>query len=445
MKIEMPTPSERQKEFFKADKKYVAYGGARGGGKSWAVRWKAMLLCMRYQGIKILIMRKTYEELRQNHIDPLRVMSKGIAQYNDTTKSLVFMNGSKVYFGYCSTSSDLLRYQGQEYDVIFLDEATQHSFDTFDVLKACIRGVNDFPKRFYLTCNPGGVGHAWAKRLFVDRIFYENEDESEYMPLIKATVYDNKALLESDPDYVKQLESYTGDRRRAWLEGDWDVYDGLFFREFDERHIVAPFEIPSWWMRYRVIDYGLDMLACLWIAVDEWGKAYVYDELCVPNMIISDAASAILSKRKESVICTYAPSDLWGRSQETGRSRAEIFAEHHLPLVKVTSKRIEGWYAVREWIKPMVDEEGNDGAMLKIFDCCTNLIKSMKEIQYDENTVEDCATEPHELTHAPDALRYWCVSRTLKAIQEDTRSYRQKDYEEYDDEDYLNEFLSYGG
>lgn len=154
MKIEMPAPSERQKEFFKADKKYVAYGGARGGGKSWAVRWKAMLLCMRYQGIKVLIMRKTYEELRQNHIDPLRVMSKGIAQYNDTTKSLIFMNGSKVYFGYCSTSSDLLRYQGQEYDVIFLDEATQHSFDTFDVLKACIRGVNDFPKRFYLTMNP---------------------------------------------------------------------------------------------------------------------------------------------------------------------------------------------------------------------------------------------------------------------------------------------------
>lgn len=154
MKIEMPAPSDRQKEFFQADKKYVAYGGARGGGKSWAVRWKAMLLCLRYQGIKVLIMRKTYEELRQNHIDPLRLMSKGMAQYNDTTKSLVFINGSKIYFGYCSNASDLLRYQGQEYDVIFLDEATQHNFDVFDVLKACIRGVNDFPKRFYLTMNP---------------------------------------------------------------------------------------------------------------------------------------------------------------------------------------------------------------------------------------------------------------------------------------------------
>ena len=290
----------------------------------------------------------------------------------------------------------------------------------------------------------GGIGHAWAKRLFVDRIFYDGEDPNDYLPLIKATVYDNKALLDKDPDYVRQLESYTGDRRRAWLEGDWDVYDGLFFKEFSERHIIDGFDIPSNWMKYRVIDYGLDMLACLWIAVDEYGQAYVYDELCAPNLIISDAANAILAKRNERVICTYAPSDLWGRSQETGRSRAEIFAEHGLPLVKVNSKRIEGWYAVREWIKPMVDAEGRESAMLKIFDCCTTLIKSMKEIQYDEKTMEDCATEPHELTHAPDALRYWCVSRTLKSVQNDTLNYRMKDVEEYDEYDYIDEFMSYG-
>lgn len=446
MELVLDKPSERQTIFLKADKRYVAYGGARGGGKSWAVRTKAVLLALKHGGIKILIIRRTYDELRTNHIDPLRLQLINIARYNDTSKTLKLPNGSVIQFGYLASSSDLLRYQGQEYDVIFIDEATHIDFDSFDALKACVRGVNDFPKRIYLTCNPGGVGHTWVKRLFVDREFLPGEDPDDYLPLIKATVYDNKALLASDKEYVKQLESYTGDRRRAWLEGEWDVYDGLFFKEFKrDVHVLKGFSIPPDWKRYRVFDYGMDMLACLWIAVDYEGKAYVYKELHIPDLIISEACERIRLKNGDDVIaCTYAPCDLWSRSQETGRSRAEIFAENGLPLVEVKAGRIAGWYAVREYLKPVKQADGGITSRLKIFEDCRILIKHISQIQYDEKDIEDAATEPHELTHIVDALRYFCVSRPCRP--EEARVPRSmKDIEDYDETDELEEFLEYGG
>lgn len=445
MELILDRPSERQMVFLKANKRYVAYGGARGGGKSWAVRTKAVLLALKNGGIKILIIRRTYDELRTNHIDPLRVQLKEVARYNDTSKTLRLPNGSVIQFGYLATSSDLLRYQGQEYDVIFIDEATQIDFDSFDALKACVRGVNDFPKRIYLTCNPGGVGHAWVKRLFVDREFLPGEDPDDYLPLIKATVYDNKALLQSDREYVKQLESYTGDRRRAWLEGEWDVYDGLFFKEFRrDLHVVEDFAIPHDWKKYRVFDYGMDMLACLWIAVDYEGRAYVYKELHVPDLIISEACERIkLKSGDDDITLTYAPSDLWSRSQETGRSRAEIFAENGLPLVQVKAGRIAGWYAVREYLKAVTSAEGNIESRLKVFASCRVLIKHMMQIQYDEKDMEDAASEPHELTHIVDALRYFCVSRPCPPQMERVPRW-MKDREDYDDEDEMEIFMSYG-
>lgn len=437
-------PNEKQREFLMAKERYVAYGGARGGGKSWAIRKKAVLLALAHAGIKILIMRRTYDELRQNHIEPLRADTKGFALYNENAKTLSFVNKSVILFGYCGNRGDLLRYQGNEYDVIFLDEATQMEFDVFDVLKACVRGVNAFPKRIYLTCNPGGVGHAWVKRLFVDRVFYAGEEAEEYRPLIRATVYDNDVLMRENPQYVKQLESYTGDRRRAWLEGDWNVYDGLFFPDFG-RCVCKGFEIPLAWRRYRVLDYGLDRLACLWIAVDERGRAYVYDELCVSDLIVSEAAERILLHRGDGVFCTYAPSDLWGRSQESGKSRAELFCEAGLPLVKVKSGRIDGWMAVKEWLKPKREYDGKESSRLKVFEGCRELVKCMSEIQYSEKDVEDAAREPHALTHAPDALRYWCVSRTMAAQEEEAELRRQeKDMEDWSEQDELDSFTQYG-
>lgn len=224
LEIHIDKPNSKQEEFLRASTRYIAYGGARGGGKSWAVRVKAVLLALKHSGIKILLLRRTYAELRENHIVPLQSMLKtydkaGAARYKDTDKVFEFVNGSRLKLGYLDCDNDVLQYQGQEYDIIFLDEATQFTEFMFNTLKACLRGANDFPKRFYLTCNPGGIGHEWVKRLFVDRIYSGAENPEDYT-FIRASVYDNKALMAKDKEYVKMLETLPEGLKKAWLYGD---------------------------------------------------------------------------------------------------------------------------------------------------------------------------------------------------------------------------------
>ena len=164
-------PSERQKKFFASRARYTAYGGARGGGKSWALRRKLIALCLHYPGIRCLLVRRSYAELKANHLRPILRELGDLVQYRESDKLITFPSGSSIALGFCSSARDVLRYQGQEYDIIAIDEATQLSEYQFSVFKACLRGTDDFPRRMYLTCNPGGVGHAWVKRLFVDRLY----------------------------------------------------------------------------------------------------------------------------------------------------------------------------------------------------------------------------------------------------------------------------------
>ncbi|MBQ2697884.1 MAG: phage terminase large subunit, partial [Clostridia bacterium] len=300
---------------------------------------------------------------------------------------------------------------GQEYDCIFLDEATQFTEMQFATLTACLRGVGDFPRRMYLTCNPGGVGHDWVKRLFVDRRYRPAERPEDYV-FIPARVYDNAVLMRQDSGYVQMLESLPEDLRRAWLEGDWNVFAGQFFREFNrDTHVCRPFEIPPHWRIYVTMDYGLDMLACLWVAVDERGRAVVFRELYESDLIISEAAERILAATKEAVDLWLAPPDLWNRRQESGRSVADLFAERGISLTKTSNDRVAGWMAVKEWL-----HEGAEGEpRLRMFEGCHNLIRTLPMLRYDEQRPSDAATTPHELTHAPDALRGFCVYWTQAA------------------------------
>lgn len=205
-RTEVFRPSPPQLRFLRSQKKYVGYGGARGGGKSWVLRLKACSLGRTYPGIKILLVRKTYKELMNNHVNFLIPMLHGMARYNRTDKEFLFYNGSTITLGYCATDGDLDQYQGAEYDVIFIDEATNLREEWVKKITACLRGVNDFPKRVYYTMNPGGVAHGYFKRLFVSKQYEPDEDPDEY-EYIPARVTDNKALMASQPDYIKQLKA----------------------------------------------------------------------------------------------------------------------------------------------------------------------------------------------------------------------------------------------
>ncbi len=414
-------PSEKQAEFFASRAKFTAYGGARGGGKSWALRYKLVLLCLHYAGIRTLIVRRTLAELRENHVLPLFpiVVKNGLAEYSETHKEFRFINGSVIKLGYMDTDSDLLRYQGQEFDIIALDEATQLHEEAFLVLCACLRGANAFPKRMYLTCNPGGVGHAWVKRLFVDRNFRAGEDPCDYK-FIPARVFDNKVLMKCDPDYVRQLEMLPEDLKKAWLYGEWDAFAGQFFTEFDERIHTANIVLPKNTVRYCAIDYGLDMLAALFVAVDEAGRAYVYDEIYESGLIVSEAAARIREKKTDDMIFI-APADLWSRQKDSGKSIADLFAQGGIYLTKLSPSRVSGWLALKEWLKVP------DGVPNMVIDKkCRNIIRCLPLLIHDKTVPDDAATQPHEITHAPDALRYFASFLVCPAAREAESMFRRR-------------------
>ncbi len=401
-------PTERQKEFLEARERYVAYGGARGGGKSWAVRCKAILLALQYEGCRILILRRTLGELRENHVRPLMRLLDGIAVYNESKRTFAFSNRSLILCGYCAREKDLLRYQGQEYDFIFIDEATQMEEYVFAALKGCLRGTNDCPKRVYLTCNPGGVGHSWVKRLFVDRKFKSGEDPADYR-FIKARLFDNDVLLNKDPSYLKALESLPHDLKKAWLDGCWDIFSGQYFEEFSrDLHVCPAFEIPPSFTRYVAFDYGLDMLACLWIATDNRGRFYVYRELHREGLIVSAAAKLIKEYSEGEEICEiFMPPDMHSRQKDSGLSMAELFYREGISGVCADNRRVPGWLAIKELLAP--EKEGGT-PRLQIFEGCQILISHLPSLRRDEKNGSDASVHPHEITHICDALRYFVLS-----------------------------------
>lgn len=410
--------SEPQREFFSSRCKYTAYGGARGGGKTWASSRKAIGGALRWPGIKILMIRREYDDMRNSLIEPmLAILPQEIATYNGTLNIIYFVNGSTIKFGNMPGYGAAVagKYQGQEYDWIFMEEATQFTEQEFRGLGACLRGVNKIPKRFYLTCNPGGVGHHWVKRLFVSREFRDGENPADYC-FIKATVEDNKDLMESSPDYVQALGLLPEDIRNAHRYGDWDALAGTYFSEFrPELHTCKPFRIPDEWPRYRAFDYGLDMFACLWIAVDFSGRCYVYREYCESDLVVSDAARVMraCTPPEERVSFTIAPPDMWNRQKDSGKNMAELFMQNGIGLLKASNSRIQGWLALKELMK--LRKDGKPG--LIIFSDCKSLIEFLPALQHDTKNPSDCAKEPHEITHAPDALRYFAVMRTMPAIK----------------------------
>ena len=396
-------PNDRQREFFACRQKFIAYGGARGGGKSWALRRKLVLMCLRYPGLRCLLVRRTLPELRSNHLHPLLAEYGEILTWCERDHTLTLDNGSTITLGYSAAERDALRYQGQEYDVIALDEATQLSEYQFSIFKACLRGTRDCPRRMYLTCNPGGVGHAWVKRLFIDRDFRGGECPDDYA-FIPATVFDNGILTRADPDYVRRLESLPPRLRDAWLYGKWDVFEGQFFTEFDEsRHVCAENAIPRTRHTIVAFDYGFDMLAAYVCSSDSYGRVYVTDEFCAPNLTLGEAAERISELcRGKGVEFAVASPDLWNRRQDTGKSGFGM-----PPMRPADDRRVAGWRLMREHLCDR--EDGLPG--LIISRRCRELIRCIPALLFDKNRSEDASGEPHSVTHSPEALRYALMSR----------------------------------
>lgn len=388
------------------------------------------------------------------------------AKYNDSRKEMKFVNGSEILFRYCNAEKDLNNFQGVQFDIIFIDEATQLKQEWIEKIGACVRGVNSFPKRTYYTMNPGGASHGYFKRIFIDRKFESGEHPEDYS-FIQSLVTDNKALMKEDPEYIKQLEKLPPKLRQAWLEGRWDVFEGAFFEEFratpepqachdagiteeealqEHRwtHVIKPFNIPNGWKIYRSYDWGYGKpFSCGWWAVDEDGCAYRILELygCngTPNEGVKWSNKEQFDKIAEierehpylkgKKIQGVADPSIWDGSK--GISAAEEADKHGLWFDKGINDRIAGWMQVHERLR--FDENGR--AMMYIFENCKDAIRTIPLMMYDEHKPEDLDTELED--HICDEVRYFCMMRPIAP-----RKIEVKEKPLYDP---LNQYVEKGG
>lgn len=431
MELKMPAPNPKQALAMKATQPNICYGGGRGSGKSWFVQWKAILLCLFYAGISCLIVRKTYSELEENHIKVLRKLLHGIAKYNQTNKRFTFPNGSTITFKQCNIDADLTKFQGTQWDIIFIDEATNLKENQLKDITATCRGTNDFPKRIYYTCNPGGEGHAYIKRLFVDRKFTESENPDDYI-FIQALVTDNKVLMENDPGYYQRLLGLPPKRRQAWLEGKWDIFEGQFFEEFTDdpehyrdrknTHVIEPFEVPRAWRIYRSFDWGFSKpFSCDWWAVDYDGRAYLilqyYGCTKIPNDGLKLQPYEVFKNIREiershrwlagKQIEGVADPAIWDAS--TGESIAEVAEKFGIYFTPADNSRMNGWMQVH--YRMAFDDE--EKPMIYFFNTCEAAIRTIPLMMYSETKVEDLDTTLED--HFCDSMRYFCMARPLKA------------------------------
>lgn len=430
MIVKMGVPQPKQIDFLKDPHKHVAYGGARGGGKSWTLREKLRLLGIYYPGIQMLLIRRTYAEVTKNHLKQLKKMLKDIAKYNKTEKVFYFINGSTLNLGYCASDDDVSQYQGTEYDIVAIDEATQMSELQLKQIAACCRGVNKFPKHIYYTCNPGGQGHAYIKRLFIDKIYTEQEDPEQYS-FISAKVTDNMALMKADPEYIKTLQALPPKLRKAWLDGDWDIFEGQFFEDFIDKadrykerrwtNVIEPFEIPQSWTIYRSYDHGYSKpFSCGYWAVDFEGRAYrileIYGCTETPDEGVKWEVNKIFSTIKEfenthrwlkgKKILGVADPAIW--QKDTGESIADVAAKHGVYFQKGDHKRIPGWMQFH--YRLAFDENGIP--MCYVFNTCKHFIRTIPTLQYSQTIPEDLDTKQED--HIADEARYFFMCNPIK-------------------------------
>lgn len=406
------------------------YGGAKGGGKSAGMRLIMLMRRLKYPGSHGAIFRRTYPELEGNHIRPLLDAYPVLKKFwNNSKKLLSLPNGSTLQFCHCKNEADVDLYQGREFHDLGIEEAGQWSEGMFRKLLGSNRSSKAGIKpRALLTGNPGGIGHTWLKRLFIERRFKERERPEDHA-FIQALVDDNPILLENDPDYVHRLNSEPNEAlRKAYRYGDWDIFAGQFFGEINrEVHFIPAFAIPPHWTRFGAYDFGFNHPAVFgWFACDEDGNVYLYRELAKAQQRV-DQFAALVNKHPDTAQLDYikAGHDCWTKKGivKTGTppTIAEEFGNHGLILTKAVIDRIQGAAQVRNYLAWKDLPGGRTKPRFSIFQNCPITYECLCRMQTDPDRPEDVlkqdATEGDPMTgdDAYDMVRMGLMSRPILA------------------------------
>lgn len=424
-----PTPKQRAFHASTADE--VLYGGAAGGGKSYAICWDAFMRCIKYPGTHAYLFRRTYPELKQTLVAKmLQIVPKELGAYKASDYVLYLNNGSQIHFCHLQDEgSGLTKYQGAEIHWLYFDELTHFSQHMYEYIRTRLRAE----KRLGITpcvrsaSNPGGPGHSWVKAKFVDstdvgRIIVPEDVESvnrqtgvktikhvkiQYIP---ATVDDNPYITD---DYRIELERKPPKLRDALLLGKWDAFEGQAFPEFEDdpdhyedglwTHVIKPFDVPLHWPRYVSFDHGYSRPFSIGVwAVDEEGRVYRYKELygCKPRepntgVMKTPGEIAIMMgellepEYREGIhVMGVADPAIWDRSR--GTSVEEMMRDKFSGVTfnKGDNSRLPGKMQLHERLK-----FGKDGRpMLYVFDACRDFIRTIPALTYDPFKPEDIDT-----------------------------------------------------
>ena len=404
-----------QTDFLAAAEKDVLYGGAAGGGKSFAMLIDPLRHC-HIKEHRALILRRSMPELREL-IDKSRELYpkafKG-AKFREVEKLWSFPSGAKIEFGFLEKDADVYRYQGQAYSWIGFDEITHLPTEFgWNYLASRLRTTNP-ELQTYLRCtaNPGGVGAQWVKKRYVEasepNTTFKGKDGLT-RKFIPALLQDNPYLAE-DGEYERMLQSLPAVQRRQLLEGNWDVAEGAAFAEFaTDVHVIPPFELPNWWERVKGIDYGYAAESCcLWGAIDPDDKTIIIYRELYRKGLTGEALADTITQMEENEIKSIPgvlDTAAWARTGYTGPTIGETLVNRGHKLRRADKNRIAGKTQIHEYLRQR--EAGRP--RLQIFSNCVNLIKELQGIPLSTTNPEDVDTKAAD--HAYDALRYMIMSR----------------------------------
>ena len=404
-----------QEDFLAAGETDVLYGGAAGGGKSYAMLVDPLRYAHR-SAHRGLIIRRSMPELRELIDKSRELYPKAFpgCKYKEVEKLWNFPSGAKIEFGFLERDADVYRYQGQAYSWIGFDEITHLPTEfSWNYLASRLR-TTDPEITCYMRCtaNPGGAGATWVKKRYIDpsppHEPFEGADGLT-RKFIPARLQDNP-FLAKDGRYEKMLQALPPTQRQQLLEGNWDVAEGAAFTEFmPHLHVITPFEIPVHWERVKGIDYGYaSESACIWGAVDPSdGTLIVYRELYQKGLLGTELADLITNMELQDPFSVQGVLDTacWSRTGTTGPTIGETLVRAGHKLRRADKNRIQGKIQIHEYLKVM--QSGRP--RIQIFNTCPNLIRELQSIPLDKRNPEDVDT--HAPDHAYDALRYLIMSR----------------------------------
>ena len=404
-----------QTEFLAAAETDVLYGGAAGGGKSYAMLVDPLRYAHR-AAHRALIIRRSMPELRELIDKSRELYPKAFpgCKYREVEKLWNFPSGAKIEFGFLERDADVYRYQGQAYSWIGFDEITHLPTEfSWNYLASRLR-TTDSEITPYMRCtaNPGGVGAHWVKNRYIepaepDQSFVGKDGLTR--KFIPARLEDNP-FLATDGRYEQMLKALPPTQRKQLLEGNWDVNEGAAFTEFSmEEHVIPPFQIPIHWDRVKGIDYGYaSESACIWATVDPSdGTLIVYRELYRKGLTGEDLGYKITEMELQDPMSVQGVLDTaaWSRTGTTGPTVGETLVRQGHKLRRADKNRIQGKIQIHEYLR--LQPSGRP--RLQIFSSCPSLIRELQGIPLDKSNPEDVDT--HAPDHAYDALRYLIMSR----------------------------------